>query len=190
MSAYPAMAPAGNGSTHSAATAPAPAAAAPKVNDVQMVYHADILLLALFACFVLASLPRAFARIFAVDWRKGHFLRSIVPATGASIRRNQAALTRSNTNVLESEKIYAESDDSHTLTSHENLVKGRAQAGLDSAPPHVPAFSTFLHPVSSILRRRAAPGFSFGQALILCIYSAVLGYLTLYKSNLLSNPKR
>lgn len=187
MSAYPAAAPASNGSTHSAATSPA--AAGPKVNDIQMVYHADIFLLALCFCFVLVSLPRAVARISAVDWRKGHFLRSTGDAS-ATARGHQAALARSNTNVSELEnKIDVGSDDLHTLTSHEYPVKDKAQASPNS-PPHVPAFSTFLHPFSSILRRRATSGFSYGQALVLAIYSAVLGYLSLYRTNLISNPHR
>lgn len=193
MSSYPAMAPAGNVSTYSAASTPAaPAAvpAGPKVNNIQMVYHADIFILALCFGFVLVSLPRAIARISAIDWRKGHFLRSIEPASPAA-HRNQAVFIRANTNVPVLEKnIDGGSDDPHTLTvSHEDPVKDKPQANLKS-PPHVPAFSTFLHPVSSILHRRIAPGFSYGQVVILILYSGILGYLALYKSNPISNPER
>lgn len=194
MATYPATASASNGSTHSPATSLV--AGGSEVNDIQLVFQADILILALCFSFAIVSIPRAFARIYAVDWRKGHFLRFILPVD-ATTRIPQVALARSDTNDSELEKKVdvESSNDSHTtLTPHENLMnedlatdKGQTE---QKSPPHVPAFSTFLHPISSVLSYRVISGFSYGQALILAIYSAILGYLSLYKTNLISNPDR
>ena len=178
MATYPATASTSNGFTSPLS--------APKVDDFQIVYHADIFILALGFCFVLVSLPRAVARIYAVDWRKGHLLGSIVPAN-ATTRTHQVALTRSDTNVSELEKVDPSDDSHYSHSPPEDLKK---DISIQNSPPHVPAFSTFLHPVSSILRYRVASGLSYGQALILAIYSAILGYLSLYRTNLILDPAR
>lgn len=186
MATYPATASASNGPTSLVA-------GGSEVNDNQLVYYADILILAFCLSFAIVSLPRALARIYAVDWRKGHFLRFILPVD-VTTRITQAALTRSDTNDSELEKNVdvESSNDSHTtLAPHEDLVNDDlAKDKGQKSPPHVPAFSTFLHPVSSVLSYRVISGLSYGQALILAIYSAILGYLSLYKTNLISNPDR
>ena len=157
------------------------AAMPPPVNNLRLVFNGDILLLALFACVVVLSMPRAFARL-ASGWHQGHILRSVSTDNKRSRKTTNATYSGNGMDM--------KSDVSHTYYSHTNLVqheKGRASPAF---PHHVPTVSSTLHPIAALLRRRIVPGFSIGQALILALYSGILHYLSLYNSNIFTDPDR
>jgi ferric-chelate reductase len=159
------------------------AATPPPVNNLRLVFNGDIFLLALFACILVLSVPRAFARLTS-GWRQGHILRSV--STGNKRSRKAP----SSTDAYPGKGMDMKSDVSHTYYSHTNLVqheKGRASSAF---PHHVPTISSIFHPIAFLLRRRIVPGFSIGQASILALYSGILHYLSLYKSNVFTDPER
>ncbi|KAG6330076.1 hypothetical protein ID866_9013 [Astraeus odoratus] len=66
------------------------------VDPFRLVFHVDILLLAVAAVFALATLPRAFARFSrGVEWRYGHVLRSL-RLQNRHLRRAPLASTQYN----------------------------------------------------------------------------------------------
>jgi ferric-chelate reductase len=157
--------------------------AAPPVNNLRLVFDGDIILLALFACFVVVSLPRAFARLSSA-WSQGHILRSL---SDNRINRKGPVSTK-NSSAEPEHHIEMKSDNSHTAYSHTDLAQ--RENGNAAFPYHVPTLSTLLHPIASPLKRRTMPGFSLGQTLILVIYSTILIYLSLYKSSTITDPER
>jgi hypothetical protein len=161
---------------------PPPAGAvAPPVNNLRLVFNGNIILLALFACFVVVSLPRAFARLSS-GWRQGHILRSLSGSRRNGTGASSASSTGTNT------RNDMKSDDSHTMHSHTDLTQRKNDSA--AFPYHVPALSTLLYSIASPLKRRTVPGFSVGQTLILVIYSTILLYLVLYKSSTITDPER
>ena len=171
------LAPTDTGSPQSSPAAVAP----PAVNDLRLVFNGDIVLLVLFAGFVVISLPRAFARLSSA-WSQGHILRSI-----SDNRRNRKGPV-STSSTEPGHHIEMKSDDSHTAYSHTDLSS--REGGNAAIPHHVPKMSTLLHPIASPLKGRTMPGFSLGQTLILVIYSTILIYLSLYKSSTITDPER
>jgi ferric-chelate reductase len=157
------------------------AVATPTVDNLKLVFNGDIILLVLFACFAVLSLPRAFARLSSA-WSQGHILRSL-----SDNRKNRKGpVVTSSTEP--GHHIEMKSDNWHTANSHTDLAQ-RENANA-AFPYHVPTMSTLLHPIASPFKRRTMPGFSLGQTLILVIYGTVLIYLSLYKSSTITDPER
>lgn len=169
-------------------SAPAAGAATPvKFNNLELIFNGDISLLVLFGCIALFCLPRAIARVWSIGWRQGNILRSV----NIDNRRARVRPTHNTTNTKFEKDVDGRSDDSHTLYTHTQFVRSEdGKAAYWSFPLHVPAVASILNLVATPLRRRISPGFSFGQALILAIYSAVMLYLTLWKSNIFTDMKR
>ncbi|KIM76946.1 hypothetical protein PILCRDRAFT_825962 [Piloderma croceum F 1598] len=158
------------------------AVAIPAVNFLRLVFNGDIILLVLFACFVVVSLPRAFARLSSA-WSQGHILRSL-----ADNQRNRKVPVSTSSNTEPGQNIEMKSDNSHTAYSYTDLAQ--RENGNAAFPYHVPTWSTLLYPIASPLKRRTMPGFSLGQTLILVIYSTILIYLSLYQSSAITDPER
>lgn len=154
----------------------------PLVNDAELVYHVDLVVLALIALIVLLRLPRVFARWKAGELTTGHFLRNASESEGtvASQNRWQDSPKSSTTT------------DPYTFCSSTRFVERseKEAAKKMSYPPHVAACVTFL--VSSItpLRNRITPGFSVLQAVILLLYLSCLAYPSFYYASPLTNPLR
>lgn len=164
---------------------PASGAAAPKPFDnLRLVFNGDILLIAFFACFVVVSLPRAFARMLS-GWR-GHILWSVAG------KRRDRKLTSTPSSTEASTENYGptKSEDSHTYQSHARLVRRESDNVLSAIPYHIPTLSSIFHPIAPIFRYRIIPGFSLGQAVILGVYGGVLIYVLLYQSNTFTDPSR
>lgn len=157
----------------------------PTVNSLSLVLHVDILIIAILACFVLCSLPRAFARFTqAFEWTHGHTLRSV----RLDPRRRRTA---KYANDRWKELHLLQSDDTHTMISHAYL--GQRQTGKDirmSLPPHVPAWPVWVRPLASILRYRIISGFSVGKMLVLGGYFFILVYASLLDSNVFMGTSR
>lgn len=185
------------------------------VDPATLVFHINILILALTTVFALSTLPRALARFSsAAEWRHGHILRSIrlgsgrlrglktfisypqaSPDPGPSNEKNlspQAAGFASSSGHEPLRDVFA-SEESHTYFSHTNLLRHASTRTLGSVsglPPHVRAWSAIIPPMGGFLRQRLDAGFSLGQALILGAYAAVLVYASFLQSNPFSDPVR
>jgi len=171
----------------------------PPLNPADLVYHLDVLLAAIIACFVLFRLPRALARLSrAIEWTHGHILHS------ARLRRTSTHLIpigHSSSRFIPSERGFAtdlaSDGDSHShlvdgyITQHRTKGRKRgAKFSSSSYPPHIPACPAMARPLAPTLRYRITPGFSVGQVLILSGYFATLLYVTLVQSNPFTDPLR
>lgn len=152
------------------------------VNAPALVYHTDLLLLALTGCVVLQRLPRVLARFSrAAAWTHGHVLY----AARAPRPRRPARPTPAPPPADRA------TDDSHTLFSHSSSAPPARAPGFRAAyPPHVAACPAPARALQALLRRRVAPGFSAGQALVLGAYLAVLVYAALVRSSPFTDPLR
>ncbi|KAF8960641.1 hypothetical protein BDZ97DRAFT_1940337 [Flammula alnicola] len=143
----------------------------PTVDDASLVYHINLLFVALLAGFALVRLPRAFA-LFGTssEWFNGHFLRHTPYRPSGRrffIRHGYSPQHPSD------ERGFGSSDDSHIPYTHAQRVTEKA-----AAPP----------PQS--LHARIAPGFSVIQFLVLATYFYSLVYTGFYRSNIFTDPAR
>jgi ferric-chelate reductase len=170
-----------------AARSPQPsasAAATPPVDNLRLVFNGGVVLLSFFAFFVVVSIPRAFVRLSS-GWRQGHILWSV--SDDPKDRKVPSSIDDSTEKDADAD---VKSADSHTAYSHTDLVRHENGDVSSAFPHHIPTYSSILHPIASILRRRVMPGFSAGQALILGIYTSALVYVSLYMSNIFTDLKR
>jgi ferric-chelate reductase len=152
------------------------------VNNLKLVFNGDILLLALFSCLVLLDLRRALARFSCVpEWLQGHILWTASPDQW----RSRLSSVPSANSAAEN-SANRKSKGLHTLLSYMHVDV----RSFTSVPPHAPAISSSFYTIASLLTRRIMPGFSFGQAVILAIYGAILQYESFYKSNIFTDPIR
>lgn len=159
----------------------------PAVDVLKLVFNINIVLLALFACFVFLNLPRALARFSrAIEWCRGHILRSVK----LDNRRNRRLRSVPFQNGPAGKGKSKETDDTRSIYSHTHLIQREDRTESIDFPPHVPTVPSILHPIVSPLRHRIVPGFSVGQAIILAGYSSVLLYAVLYKSSVFTDPVR
>lgn len=174
-----------------------------QVDPASLVYHVDLLLVAVLALFILFISPRAFARLStASEWTQGFVLRHI-----RYVRRKSRRLVIASPQWSNATETTSASDDSHTLNSHTHLTQSQTQsqryaygqpsrygssekAANNAYPPHLATCFAFLRPVVIVLRRRLSPGFSIGQLLVLSVYFAILIYPSFYKSNPFTDPIR
>jgi ferric-chelate reductase len=160
---------------------PASVAAIPHVDSLELVFNGDIFLLAFFACFIVISIPRAFARLLS-GWHHGHILWSARNNRRNKMLPSLPPFVNPTTEQINLEVL-------RPFDSRTNLIWNE-HSGASSTPHHIRTFSSILHPITLILRRRILPGFSIGQALIFGIYGSILSYLTLYMSNIFTDPIR
>lgn len=178
------------------------------VNAFNLVLHINIFIATLVTVFALSTLPRALARFSsAAEWRHGHILRSIRLGSGRlrGLRTQISNTCGSPDPAFLNEKDVSPqvaghasssghgylpdgvmSEESHTFASHANLLRNASTRTLGSVsklPPHVRSWSAILPQIGGFLRHRLDAGFSLGQALILGLYTAILVYASLLKSN-------
>ena len=145
------------------------------VNDSKLVFNGNVLTLALFACFVLLSLHRAFFRFCCVPERlQGHLLWYTNPAKWRN-RRPPVV----NNGIYEKSK--------HSQTPHPDMRHWRhASTANACSRPRARAISSIpiLHPIMST---RISPGFSLKHTVVPGVYGAILLYESIYKSNIFTN---
>jgi ferric-chelate reductase len=186
----------------------------PKQVDVPaLAFHIDMLLLGLFALYVLSTLPQAVIRLFQPSEAfSGFFLRSAArsPAQRISPLRSEStrtlvredALSRSNTATtlhghvppLPASKYTGEEERSvptgfpALVTPVANRTR-RTQASY--VPTRVPRWTSVVHPsIACALNFRVSSGFSLRKLLVLLTYSVILLYAFLYRSNPFQDPNR
>jgi ferric-chelate reductase len=186
----------------------------PKQVDVPaLAFHIDMLLLGLFALYVLSTLPRAVIRLFhPSEAFSGFFLRS---AARSSAQRT-APLRSESTRTLIREDALSRSNTATTLHGHvpplpaskytggeeRNVTPGfpalvtpvanrsrRTKASY--VPTRVPRWTTVVHPsLACALNFRVSAGFSLRRLLVLMTYSVIVLYACLYRSNPFQDPNR
>ncbi|KAJ3497971.1 hypothetical protein NLJ89_g10279 [Agrocybe chaxingu] len=164
------------------------AAPANNVDDASLVYHVNLLLIALVALFIVIKLPRAFA-LFGTksEWLNGHILRYI------PYRPSRRGVQAIHSAYPPPDSKEYSSNDSHTLYTHARHAQRLAENGAPVAmyfPPHVPSCIKPLRPLLTPLRSRISPGFSVAQLLLLIIYFYALVYAGFYRSNIFTDTAR
>jgi ferric-chelate reductase len=181
---------------------------APHQIDVpRFVFHIDILLLILFAVYVVLTLPRALVRLFQPsEFLNGLFLRS--GASRASPERSNKARTlgrsgtttkpdpvrskSTRTNHTTHTSVDAPEDDKAPQTFQALVIpRARGSQKLHGPPTRVPNWTTIVHPtLAYALNFRVSPGFSFGKLLVLLAYAVIILYACLIQSDPFIDPVR
>lgn len=178
------------GQNETQVTAEAYAEILPQVVVLKLVFDGDIIVLALFALFVVLALPRTFVRLFCANiLGQGHILWYTSARTLA--RRRQRQHPSAPGFSADSDKSSdSQSQDSHTLTDH--YPASLASARAPRYPAHVRALASYpwLTRVADVLARRMQPGYSVGQFLITQGYSTVFQTLLTLHSNPFTDPGR
>jgi ferric-chelate reductase len=188
------------------------------INTHIFVFHINVVLLCLFALYVIWTLPRALVHLFQHDaeFLTGSFLRvgsgssSAVPRTGTtSHHRSDTHGNSSATNTPISQTVPAlvhipengvgwEKDESSEAQCPALIIPPRAAAAADfkgSTSRRVPTlflrWMWYLRPtLAYTLNFRIAPGISLGKVLVFLVYNALMLYASLRRSNPLTNPHR
>jgi ferric-chelate reductase len=179
-------------------------------NTPVFVFHVNVVLLGLFALYVVLTLPRALVHPFQhSEILNGFFLRSKSCAaprttshrsdtygssgvTNTPTSRIAPALADIPENGVEGEKGQS-SEAQHPAL----IIPSRAAAvayvkGSPSrrVPTRVPRWMRILRPtLAYVLNFRVAPGFSFGNLLVLLVYTVLMLYASLRPSNPLVDPQ-
>jgi len=156
------------------------------VDDASLMYHINLLLVALLAAAVLVRLPRAFALFgSSADWLNGHILR-YTPYQPPSRR-----FAHHIHGAYPSQHPAFGSDDSHSHYPYNvQRITDNGAPVVMNFPPHISACIKPLRPLLTPLRARIQPGFSVGQVIILLIYFYSLVYAAFYRSNIFTDPAR
>ncbi|KAL6302891.1 iron reductase [Sparassis latifolia] len=176
------------------------------LNQANLVFDLDILILCVVALFVLLALPGAvshFAR--RSEWRDGHFFRSVAVKP---IHRpmmfdpklspiNPAHISRMAVDPFSDahqEKHAGRSEDDHTYSSHAVLVRNGSASSTSSGrgrqqnfPTHMPSWSTMLPGLTSVFSGFIRPGLSICKALLLLAYLLAIVIFGLFMSNPFTN---
>ncbi|KAH9991983.1 hypothetical protein BJV74DRAFT_771842 [Russula compacta] len=174
------------------------------------VFHVDIVLLCIFALYVLLTLPRALVSLFQrSEFFNGFFLHSgSSRAHGRSGTRKsnpiRSTSTRTNHTVRtlvdlpeDGEKGYGKGRTTHPAlvvpprtvgawgSHHQSLPSPR------SAPTRVPRWATIVHPtLVYALNFPIATGFSLGRLLVLIAYAVLMLYACLRRSDPFTSSQR
>ncbi|KAH9944663.1 iron reductase [Amylocystis lapponica] len=195
-------------SAGAASSAPHPAA---KFNHREFVYDIDLVLLGVLALFFLFALPGAIARFSQLsEWTEGMFFRRVTTRTQNHLTRSASSsssssgnrlrrfdspipITLSPSNETYNEKGAAASNESLDPFSG-GVTRQRSTKRLpvqpQNPPTHMPAWSSLLPSVHKVLGYSVRPGYSVGKALLLLIYSGIMLYAGLYKSDPFTDPVR
>ncbi|KAI9453098.1 hypothetical protein BJY52DRAFT_1225799 [Lactarius psammicola] len=182
-----------------------------EVNVTTFAFRIDVLLLSLFALYVVSTLPRALVRLFQPsDVFNGFFLRSGSKRAPAGWSNSTSTLLRANTLDSSESKGKANAaspvhhstgvrmalgEDSRVTDPFPALVvpvaNRRSSARQPYAPTRIPRWTTVVHPsLAYTLNFRVSSGFSLGQLLVLIAYGLIFLYACLYRSNPLKDPIR
>ena len=181
----------------------------PEVDVPALAFHIDLLLLGLFALYVVSTLPRALVRLFQPsEFFNGFFLRSA--AQGISKYRTNSTRTLLRADTVTTSHGHADSspvpnatdapaavdegrnatDDSFPalVTPIANRVRGMQPSYV---PTRVPRWTTVVHPsLACALNFRVTSGFSLGRLLVLLIYGLTVLYACLVRSNPFEDSNR
>jgi ferric-chelate reductase len=182
------------------------------INTPVFVFHIDVVLLGLFALYVVFTLPRGLVHLFQnSEILNGFFLRS-ESGVASRITSHHGSDTHNGTNtpmsptvpalldfpenVVESEK--GESSEGCEAQHPALIIPPRAAAAADvksspsrRVPTHVPHWMRILRPtLTYALNFRVAPGFSFGNLLVILVYTALMLYASLLRINPLIHSDR
>jgi Ferric reductase like transmembrane component len=170
------------------------------INVLRFVFHIDILLLILFAVYVVMTLPRALVRLFQPsEFLNGLFLRSGASPASPERSNNARTLGRSVTTTKPDPVRSRSTRTNHTTEgdkapeTFEALVIPRARGSqkLHGPPTRVPYWTTIVHPTFAYaLNFRVSPGFSFGKLLVLLTYAVIILYACLLRSDPFTDPGR
>jgi ferric-chelate reductase len=151
------------------------------VESIVLLYRIDLVLISIFALFVVAKLPQVIALFGTTsEWFDGHFLHH-VPYSPSAKRSYPPP----------SSKTDLASNNSHSFQSHATQrVTEKGTPLTKRYPPHVGSCIELLRPVLTLLRLRISPGFSVAQSLIFFIYSICMVFATIYKSNIFTDQTR
>jgi ferric-chelate reductase len=182
------------------------------INTPVFIFHIDVVLLGLFALYVVLTLPRALVYLFQnSEIQNSFFLRSESGAAPRTTSRHRADTHGSSgvTNTPTSPSLPALVDIPENGVEGEKgksseaqcpalIIPPRAAGAADvkgfpsrRVPTRVPRWMRILHPtLAYALNFRVAPGFSFGNLLVLLVYTALMLYASLRRPNPFSNPLR
>ncbi|KIY67951.1 hypothetical protein CYLTODRAFT_422076 [Cylindrobasidium torrendii FP15055 ss-10] len=172
-------------SADAATNAPPAGPAGPQVNEMELVYHISLLILALIALLFVFRIPSMVARFTrSTEWTKGHIFSSSARDSSPHI----VHVTREKEGMG-----MGSSDDSHTYYNHGSQpqrIDGKGLPTEQNPPPHVSMCPAFLRGFAAELRTRVLPGYSVNQVICVLVYLASWIYPTFYKCNPLSEPVR
>jgi len=156
------------------------------LSDSSLVYHINLLFVALLAMYAIIRLPRLLSLLcIPSEWKNGHILRY-------TPYRPKRRLVQAIHSAYPPPKDY-ETDQSHTLYSYAYHVQRLTEKGspvMMNPPPHIPVCIKPLRPLLTPLRARIAPGFSVAQLLVMATYFYSLFYVAFYKSNIFTGSAR
>jgi ferric-chelate reductase len=170
----------------------------PQSNASLFVFRIDALLAFIFALYVVSTLPRALVRWF----HPSESLNGIILRSGGghalTERRNNTS-TFSNVDLLRSaisssygsvRTLIGMSRSDKSSRVYSPPITPRA-CGPRKPPRRVPRWTTIVHPkFAYALNFRISPGFSIGKLLVLLIYSTIILFACLFRSNPITDNVR
>ncbi|KAH9923389.1 incomplete iron reductase [Amylocystis lapponica] len=180
-------------------------------NNANLMFNVNIFLLCILALFFLRALPSAVVRFSHLSgWTEGMFFRNIVqsniprpftPSAGDSPAPIEPPYAPTELTAASPDKDYAEkttgkSDEGHIIYSSQ--VHPACQVSAQSLPfeqshnppRHMPSLSSMMPFMHKILLYAVRPGYSVGKTMVLLVYTGVMLFAGLYKSNPFSDPVR
>ncbi|KAH9166989.1 hypothetical protein EDB89DRAFT_1856948 [Lactarius sanguifluus] len=191
--------------------------ASPPTHEVDVpsfALHIDVLLLSLFALYVVFTLPRALVRLFQPsEVFNGFFLHSGVRRTPPGRSDSTRILLRADTlgpsGTASEPKGNANAPPVHRSTgAHAALgedseiedafpalvtpvANSTHRARQSFVPTRMPRWTTVVHPsLAHVLNFRVSPGFSLGNLLVLMAYGFIMLYACFFLSNPFKDPNR
>ncbi|KAH9075008.1 hypothetical protein EDB83DRAFT_1887989 [Lactarius deliciosus] len=198
----------------------APPFAGPPTHGVDVpsfALHIDVLLLSLFALYVVFTLPRALVRLFQPsEVFNGFFLHSGVRRTPPGRSDSTRTLLRADTlgrsgtaSTIPGPKGNANAPPVHRSTGAHAALGGNSEvedafpalvtpaansthrAQQSYVPTRMPRWTTVVHPsLAHVLNFRVSPGFSLGNLLVLLAYGSIMLYACFFLSNPFTDPNR
>jgi ferric-chelate reductase len=182
------------------------------INLPVFIFHIDVVLLGLFALYVALTLPSALVHLFQHSQiLNGFSLRSESGAAQRTTSHHRSDTHGSSgaTSTLTSPTVPALVDVPENDVQGEKgkssetqcpalIIPPRTAAAADvngppsrCVPTRVRRWMRILRPILAYaLNFRVAPGFSFGNLLVLLVYTALMLYASLRRPNPLINPQR
>ncbi|KAI0916569.1 hypothetical protein AcV5_003023 [Taiwanofungus camphoratus] len=158
-----------------------------------MAIHVDILLLCVLGAFILLALPQAIARFRSrSEWTDGYLFRSIRRKRNSgghspSGSRDEVSHGSDGVDEMNIEKLDGVSRGSDSdIDQKESTSECGAVDGVQSTklPIHIPAWSTILPRLHSVIGLTIRPGYTVGKIILLLAYLGLL----LYTGLLIMNP--
>ncbi|KAF8664113.1 hypothetical protein AX16_000803 [Volvariella volvacea WC 439] len=175
------------------------------VNGAVIVYHTNLLLLAIFAFWAILRLPLILARLRTPsEWLSGNFLYHTIPRRphvvvrrSTTLKKKGKASSRSLSPLGSVSMKDIASDDSHTLVSHGTLAASNMKRVNEKGAPvqvryphHVAECPRRLRRWLKFLWWRVDQGVSVAQMIVMLLYFCILVYPSFYKSSPFTDPER